>query len=149
MRKFFTFLAAMFVLAVSGCTPAEEEVQPLTVSETTITLSAEEEEVDVTVTAPGAWTAISSDEEWCYVSQSGNTLSIYAPKNYQTQEREAVVTVMSGDEEVEILVIQEAGEGYNAFTVTSDMYDLGSMGTDNIVLTRFYAKIPVSVTIED
>lgn len=89
---------------------AEPFVKPET---NRLTFGAEAASKSVSISSNVAWTAASSNTEWCTIKKENNSITVSVKKNETIEERKAIITIKGeGTNPQEIEVVQTAGEGY-------------------------------------
>ena len=138
MKRFFDYLQLMLLVVIMALTTAcggdggtDEPEMPqtveLTVSPTTFSLSAAGDLQDVTINAPAAWSATSTD--WCYLNPKqgvkGTTVAkvIVAANTGKERTAELVVTAAGGYSQL-ITVTQAANAAASDYVVAQpDQWD--------------------------
>ena len=119
MKRFFDYLQLMLLVVIMALTTAcggdggtDEPEMPqtveLTVSPTTFSLSAAGDLQDVTINAPAAWSATSTD--WCYLNPKQGVKGTTVAK--------VIVAANTGKERTAELVVTAAGGYSQSITVT-------------------------------
>lgn len=119
MKRFFDYLQLMLLVVIIALTTAcggdggtDEPEMPqtveLTVSPTTFSLSAAGDMQDVTINAPAAWSATSTD--WCYLNPKQGVKGTTVAK--------VIVAANTGKERTAELVVTAAGGYSQSITVT-------------------------------
>lgn len=110
MRKLLNICTLVFSFCLCGCSDDDGPVSGLKVLSTTAKFDASGGEGKIEVQSPVAISAV-SEENWCTVSVSGQTVNVTVPVNETITGRTAMVVITAGDETLKVPVYQ-AGDAF-------------------------------------
>lgn len=115
-RLFITiFIASVLAVAMVGCTKDTENDKQMSLSPTSVNLTAKGGADAIAVDCENDWIA-TSDSPWCILDKSEGsgfgTIEFHAAENKSNQIRTAIITVTSGEQAKTATIYQDASSFY-------------------------------------
>jgi hypothetical protein len=142
MKNIYKFLILILAVAIVSCTDSDISVDTMSVTESNVIFTAAGgSDGYIKVNSTANYTAV-SNQSWCTVNASGNTIAVSAVENIELESRAAIVTITSGNNKKEVSVYQHGN-----VTIFSLTRELNVDHTEQIYeITDITSSVPLILT---